>query len=612
MGLAPLTPHAPYPLLIRRMNTMSLLGQADVFPTFLTPIWLLCVGVAGGLALVLLFVALLFLLSRLPVIGTLAENDALRRPAGFVLAIILLATALVTLGPAAWQAGGEDATTWDNVKQIMLLLLVAVPGSLAVSFSLIMMCSRRAVDELPMAIREGVLYWITMITGAMTAVAIVGVLLAWVNGFGLFLIVEEPLTKLEAYPQTFVAGRQTIEFPIGQYDDRDEVIEVDFVGSELRSLEFMTDQELMLASEEIDEDIPMTHIIRIPVKPTEPIIWTPNADTVGAIPQGQVDQLFVRNMGDGPATLRMTIDSTPPNREVAVITTAAICVMVLYILYFLQRSAMPKVSAVALSTFKTEVAQPLYLLLLILGTFFMLVSIYIPYNTFGEDIKMLKDSGLTAILVAGIFMAVWAASKSVADEIEGRTALTVLSKPIGRREFILGKFLGISWAIGLLFILLSIGFLLAVSYKVVYDARESAAGDVIWQTCFQETMQIIPGLALAFMEALVFVAISIAISTRLPMMANFPICLAIYVLGHLTPLMMQSTIFNQSFEGVVFVGQLIATIIPVLDHFNIQAAVAGGTEVPLIYLGYSLVYCLLYGAISMLLALVLFEDRDLA
>jgi hypothetical protein len=50
----------------------------------------------------------------------------------------------------------------------------------------------------------------------------------------------------------------------------------------------------------------------------------------------------------------------------------------------------------------------------------------------------------------------------------------------------------------------------------------------------------------------------------------------------------------------------------VLDHFNVQASVAAGVNVPLDYLAWALVYCALYSTVAMLLALVLFEDRDLA
>ena len=88
----------------------------------------------------------------------------------------------------------------------------------------------------------------------------------------------------------------------------------------------------------------------------------------------------------------------------------------------------------------------------------------------------------------------------------------------------------------------------------------------------------VPGLVLAFMETVVLTAISVAISTRLPMLPNLVICGSIYVLGHLGPLIVQSSVGQNEF--VAFFGQLIALILPVLDHFNIQAAVAGGVPVP--------------------------------
>ena len=94
------------------------------------------------------------------------------------------------------------------------------------------------------------------------------------------------------------------------------------------------------------------------------------------------------------------------------------------------------------------------------------------------------------------------------------------------------------------------------------------------------------------------------------MLANFIICFSIYVLGHLTPLIVQSSVGK--FAPVQFVAELLSAVLPILDHFNITAAVATGAAVPYHYLGWALVYSLLYGVIALLLALLLFEDRDLA
>jgi cobalamin biosynthesis protein CobD/CbiB len=76
--------------------------------------------------------------------------------------------------------------------------------------------------------------------------------------------------------------------------------------------------------------------------------------------------------------------------------------------------------------------------------------------------------------------------------------------------------------------------------------------------------------------------------------------------------LVQSNDVAEQLPPVVFFGRLIATVIPVLDHFNVQASVAAGVPVPLTYLSWALVYCTLYSAVAMLLALTLFEDRDLA
>jgi hypothetical protein len=65
-------------------------------------------------------------------------------------------------------------------------------------------------------------------------------------------------------------------------------------------------------------------------------------------------------------------------------------------------------------------------------------------------------------------------------------------------------------------------------------------------------------------------------------------------------------------EFVSFFGQLVSLVLPMLDVFNIQAAVAGGKQVPLDYLGWALLYCVIYSTVAMLFALILFEDRDLA
>ncbi len=316
------------------------------------------------------------------------------------------------------------------------------------------------------------------------------------------------------------------------------------------------------------------------------------------------------NLGPTPAKLTILTHTDIEFPEVRIVPLVAVSLVALYLVYMAIGLALPKIAAIAAVTSKESMAQPLYLVALALGAFMLLMFVFIPYNTFGEDVKVLKDTGLTAIMLLAIIVAVWSASVSISEEIEGRTALTLLSKPVRRRQFILGKFTGILWPVFLLFVLLGLWLLCAVSYKVVYDAREVAKEEPTWQVCYWEMVRTIPGLVLAFFEAVILTSISVAISTKLSMLANMIVCTSVYVLGHLVPMLVNSSVGK--FEPVRFVGQLLATVLPVLDHLNISAPIAAGTPVPLLYLGWAFAYCALYTAIAMLVALALFEDRDLA
>ena len=289
---------------------------------------------------------------------------------------------------------------------------------------------------------------------------------------------------------------------------------------------------------------------------------------------------------------------------------AVIAVAALYAVSFLLQLVAPKVSAIARTTAKAAFSQPLFYVILAIGISAIVLFPFIPYNTFGEDVKMLKAEGLTLIKILAIILAVWTASVSIAEELEGRTALTLLSKPLRRWQLILGKFLGIIGPVAIVFIILGALFLGSVSYKVVYDARESANPEPTSAECYEEMVQIVPGLALSFLEAVALASISVAISTRLPMLANLVICVSIYVLGHLVPMLVNSAVGQ--LEWVRFVGNFLAAVLPMLDYYNMETAISTGQKVPLMYLLWMAVYCVLYSTVAMLVALLLFEDRDLA
>ena len=278
-----------------------------------------------------------------------------------------------------------------------------------------------------------------------------------------------------------------------------------------------------------------------------------------------------------------------------------------------------KMGIIARATTKEAIRQPVFFLLLGIGLTLLVVNTYLPFFSLGEDVKMLKDCGLAIILFCGMFMGIWTSSTSIAEEIEGKTAMTLLSKPINRRQFVMGKFLGITNGVLSLMVPLMIAFVLLLYYKVGYDAKEGGTEvmgfkktvtDITIADKLNVVIQILPGLVLIVLEVTIMTAVSVAISTRLPMVVNIVTCMTIFVVGHLTPVLVK-TVF-QTLEPVKFMAQTIATLLPSLEIFNTQAVVATSATIPPEYLGYSALYCATYCTAAILLAFILFEDRDLA
>jgi hypothetical protein len=282
---------------------------------------------------------------------------------------------------------------------------------------------------------------------------------------------------------------------------------------------------------------------------------------------------------------------------------------------------------IARATTKEAVRQPLFFLLLVVSGFILLVNTFIPFFTLEADVKMLKECGLATLLISGALLAVWTAGTSITDEIEGKTAMTLLSKPINRRQFILGKYIGILQGTLWLLIPLSVLFGMLIFYKVGHDQREMAEEISPWWEYTKlvgvniplphpDRMvvinQVLPGIVLVFFEVAVLGAISVAIATRLPMVVNLVVCFAIFVIGNLTPMMVSQSERVIQNEAVTFIARLIATAVPSLDAFNVSAAIATDTQVLPSYPGTALLYCVAYVTATILFAFILFEDRDLA
>ncbi len=320
----------------------------------------------------------------------------------------------------------------------------------------------------------------------------------------------------------------------------------------------------------------------------------------------------------------------------------------------------PKGGVVAFAAFRESCRQPMFWLITGAATCAIWISVAIPYFTFGDDYKMMKQIGFDMVMLAASLFGVLAASMSISEEIEGRTAVTLMSKPVNRRQFLIGKFLGILMACMVMSMLLGWTLtpalramrefdpinntadpsdpLAAATDKVVdpmtYQAQKTvvppfkkavpsvpgkavATGAGLW---FSDALAHTMGIALGFGQVMILVAVASALATRLAFVVNLVLCLLLFFLGHLAPVVVQVT--QQARGGgvgvglVEFLGKLFDALLPSLESFNMSRAIIRETPLDLWQFGgYILTvtgYSLVYTTIALLAGLLMFEDRDLA
>lgn len=124
------------------------------------------------------------------------------------------------------------------------------------------------------------------------------------------------------------------------------------------------------------------------------------------------------------------------------------------------------------NTFTEAVRQPIFVVMLLLGVGMIALTPAFSTFTLDDDNKLLIDLGTSTIFVAGLFLAAFTATGVVSEEIERRTVLTVVSKPISRPAFVIGKFLGVLGAVGVAHWIWSLTFLLAVRHRVIMRATD--------------------------------------------------------------------------------------------------------------------------------------------
>jgi len=135
--------------------------------------------------------------------------------------------------------------------------------------------------------------------------------------------------------------------------------------------------------------------------------------------------------------------------------------------------------AIIRNTFFESIRQPIMTVILLAVTVVLVLSNPLSAFTMDDDQRMLVDIGMATVFLSGALLAAFVATGVLTREIENRTALTVISKPVGRPLFIIGKFLGVAGALLLATLYMSFVFLLVEMHSVLQTVRDPVHVPVI-------------------------------------------------------------------------------------------------------------------------------------
>jgi ABC-type transport system involved in multi-copper enzyme maturation permease subunit len=313
---------------------------------------------------------------------------------------------------------------------------------------------------------------------------------------------------------------------------------------------------------------------------------------------------------------------------------------------------------IAGNAFMELIRQPVFLLVMTASVLFEIFLAVPYYFAFGDEPKLVENSALAVMLLSGLFGAVLSASSSLAREIRAGTALAVLSKPVGRAQFLLAKFAGLAAALTVLTYVNLIGVLLAswMSFDVFGKTDTAALGifaagvvlayalagfsnfflrrpfvsDAVLAllvlatlaafVVFQFTSQrqtvgvdaqvdwrLVPAGILVLFALWVLAAIALACSTRLDTIPTLAICSAFFLIG-----LMSDYFFGRRAETGEWWASALYTAIPNWQLFWLADALSmGKSTFHWAYVGKAFAYAVAYAGAALAIGTALFEEREL-
>jgi ABC-type transport system involved in multi-copper enzyme maturation permease subunit len=254
-----------------------------------------------------------------------------------------------------------------------------------------------------------------------------------------------------------------------------------------------------------------------------------------------------------------------------------------------------RVASIALHTFKESVRERVLYNLVVFALLLIGAAILFGSISVGIEQIILVNLGLSSISVFGLLMAIFIGIGLVWKEIDKRTIFSILSKPVRRGEFILGKYLGLMLTLIINTGIMTLGFYAALFYQ----KRTLAASDLV---ALEAVYFILLQLAIVVGLALLFSCISTPVLSAV-------FTFSLYVVGNFLD---DIRWFGQE-TGSPLVESLTSGIyylLPNFSNFNVISQIAHQERVPSYLLMSNSLYALLYVSILLAGAILVFEERE--
>jgi ABC-type transport system involved in multi-copper enzyme maturation permease subunit len=220
-----------------------------------------------------------------------------------------------------------------------------------------------------------------------------------------------------------------------------------------------------------------------------------------------------------------------------------------------------------------------------------------------QEMTLVKGMGLGIISLAGLFITIILTINLIPTEIERRTIYTILSKPVRRYEFLLGKFLGAIGTIGINVALMSVIFVGAVAVK------QMVGGPVVGAT---NPLDLFKGILMIYMQLVLLAAVGMFFSVFLTPLVNFFLTTSTFIIGNLSSFTqdLAQTNKNPIVKGFF---SLVHYLVPNFGNFQYSNPLLQGDVVVQqegAFLTQNIVYAIIYSLVLLILGILAFDRRE--